>query len=93
MRTSVQQFAPPAALSGIRFTVGRDRHGRWIVCDRDGLVGGIFTDRQSAVHFAMFESDHVPGAVCCVPDHITLRLDFMPAQALPQKAPKGPGRC
>ncbi|MEB2847407.1 hypothetical protein [Endobacterium cereale] len=56
------------AVSGVRFTVGRDENGCWIVDDREGLVGGIFRDRASAVHFAMFESDHQPGAVCCVPD-------------------------
>lgn len=62
------------ASHGVRFMVGRDAGGRWIVSDRDGLVGGLFTDRASAVHFAMFESDHLPGAVCCVPDDVTLSL-------------------
>ncbi|MGI6856271.1 hypothetical protein [Mesorhizobium sp. 1B3] len=51
-----------------RFMVGRDRRGRWIVRDEMGLVGGLFADRASAVRFAMFESDYVPGAVSCVPD-------------------------
>jgi len=60
---------------GVRFMVGRDAGGRWIVSDREGRVGGLFTDRAAAVHFAMFESDHLPGAVCCVPDHVTLSLD------------------
>ena len=59
---------------GVRFMVGRDAGGRWIVSDREGRVGGLFTDRASAVHFAMFESDHVPGAVCCVPEEVTLSL-------------------
>ncbi|MCJ7997352.1 hypothetical protein J5N58_22450 [Rhizobium cremeum] len=63
-----------ASASGVRFTVGRDAQGRWVVADRDGLVGGVFIDRASAVHFAMFESDHRPGAVWCVPDHVTLKL-------------------
>jgi len=57
-----------AEFVGVRFTVGRDERGNWIVDDRDGLIGGIFRDRASAVHFAMFESDHQPGAVCCLPD-------------------------
>jgi len=58
--------------TGIRFTVGRDESGRWIVNDALGKVGGLFTDRASAVHFAMFESDHIPGAVWCLPEHVTL---------------------
>lgn len=60
------------AFSGVRFTVGRDENGCWIVDDHDGVVGGIFRDRASAVHFAMFESDHQPGAVCCVPDGVMI---------------------
>lgn len=63
---------PPA--TSIRFTVGRDACGRWIVNDALGKVGGLFTDRASAVHFAMFESDHTPGAVWCLPEHVTLTL-------------------
>lgn len=63
---------PPA--TGIRFTVGRDARGRWVVNDTEGKVGGLFTDRASAVHFAMFESDHTPGAVWCLPEHVTLKL-------------------
>lgn len=51
-----------------RFMVGRDARGRWVVRDEKDLVGGLFVDRASAVRFAMFESDYVPGAVCCVPD-------------------------
>lgn len=59
---------------GIRFTVGRDATGHWIVSDREGLVGGVFSDRASAVHFAMFESGHSPGAVWCLPEHVVLTL-------------------
>ncbi len=62
------------SVTGIRFTVGRDVCGRWIVNDTEGKVGGLFTDRASAVHFAMFESGHLPGAVWCLPEHVTLGL-------------------
>lgn len=71
MRKSVMTDRDPPAI-GIRFTVGRDATGHWIVSDREGLVGGVFSDRASAVHFAMFESDHSPGAVWCLPDHVVL---------------------
>jgi hypothetical protein len=60
--------------AGVRFTVGRDAGGRWVVSDGQGLVGGLFADRNSAIRFAMFESDHMPGAVLCVPDGQTLSL-------------------
>jgi hypothetical protein len=63
---------PPA--TGIRFTVGRDRSGRWIVNVAQGKVGGLFTDRASAVQFARFESDHTTGAVLCLTEHVRLTL-------------------
>lgn len=58
-----------------RFLVGRDVHGRWVVRDRQGLVGGLFTDRAAAVHFALEESKHVPGDVTCAPDGAIVNLD------------------
>ncbi|MFB9950240.1 hypothetical protein ACFFP0_15375 [Rhizobium puerariae] len=72
MNRALLKSEPPAR--GVRFMVGRDAGGRWIVSDCEGRVGGLFADRAAAVHFAMFESDHLPGAVCCVPDTVTLSL-------------------
>jgi hypothetical protein len=72
----------------IRFTVGRDDDGRWVVVDRDGLVGGLFRDRAAAVHFAMFESSHEPGAVCCVPDGVIGRTPWPAPGKVPALASK-----
>jgi len=58
-----------------RFLVGRNIDGNWIVCDRKRLVGGLFADRQSALHFAMSESEHLPGAVWCANDDDCLIAD------------------
>ena len=70
--------APPRASypSGrhSRFMVGRDANGRWVVRDRQGLAGGVFADRASAVQFALEESDRVPGAVCCAPDDAVISV-------------------
>lgn len=63
MGKALQESYPSTSSS--RFTVGRDVRGQWVVCDRLGLVGGLFADRASAVHFALVESDHCPGAVSC----------------------------
>ena len=49
-------------------------HGRWVVRDREGLVGGLFTDRSAAVHFALEQSNRVPGAVSCAPDEVIVSL-------------------
>ena len=73
MGRPIQESRPPSRYS--RFTVGRDSHGWWVVCDQKGLVGGLFTDKASAIHFAMAESDCEPGAVCCVPDDTILNPD------------------
>ena len=62
------------ALHSHRFMVGRDPHGRWVVSDEMGMVGGIFADKESAVRFALTESDHMPGAVFCAPCEVTLNL-------------------
>ena len=63
------------AHSCCRFFVGRTMDGNWIVCDRERLVGGLFTDRQSALHFAASESQHIPGAVWCANNEDCLIAD------------------
>ncbi|WP_244395913.1 hypothetical protein [Beijerinckia indica] len=71
--------------------VGRDKHGQWAVCDEKGLIGGLFISRDAAIHFAMFESDHVPGAVLYVPDTIIISLEplfKMNRSAAPSVIPK-----
>lgn len=74
---------PPSAPG--RFLVGHDAQGRWVVCDRWGIVGGVFVDQESAIRFARRESDDAPGAVCCAPD--TEVLDFF---AMLGRAPAQP---
>ena len=57
-----------------RLILGRDVNGNWVVCDETGLVGGLFTDRASAVHFALFQSEFAPAAVVCVPENSIVNL-------------------
>lgn len=35
--------------------VGQDRAGRWVVQETDGFVGGLFVNRDAALHFARAE--------------------------------------
>jgi hypothetical protein len=58
-----------------RFTVGRDRRGTWIVQDRQGLVGGLFTNEAAALHFAAEECNHNPADICRAPEGSVLDLD------------------
>lgn len=46
--------------------------GDWIVCDRRKMVGGLFIDQDSAIHFAEAETNHEPGAVWCMGDETCL---------------------
>lgn len=52
----------PSARS--RFTIGCNNNGRWLVCDRQGLVGGIFVDKASAIRFARTESGGRKNHAC-----------------------------
>ncbi|NML74662.1 hypothetical protein HHL25_11055 [Rhizobium sp. S-51] len=58
------QTAPVDPAGGAtRFTVGRDRHGWWVVHDAAGLVGGIFANEEAAIHFARGECGNGTGRV------------------------------
>jgi len=57
-----------------RFIIGHDATGHWVVCDRQGMTGGLFTDRDAAMHFALTESNHAPNAVSLAPDDEVLSL-------------------
>lgn len=75
MDDELQDSQPPSW--GGRFSVGVDAHGRWVVCDRSGVTGGIFADQASALRFARRESGNRPGAICCLPDSTVLDLFAM----------------
>jgi hypothetical protein len=48
--------AEASVTEALHFLVGRDRSNRWIVIETSGCYGGIFTDRDTAVRYARFES-------------------------------------
>lgn len=70
----VQCLTRSAPGSDKRLILGRDADGNWVVCDERGLVGGLFADRASALHFALFESEFAPAAVVCIPEGTVLNL-------------------
>lgn len=73
MGYSIQTYHSPG--SACRFLVGRNIDGCWVVCDRSRLVGGLFADKEAALHFAIAESEHLPGAVWCANDSDCLIAD------------------
>lgn len=56
------------------FIIGQDCHGRWLVRDAQGLIGGVFRDRHAAERFAAFESGHRQGAIRFAPQGVRLDL-------------------
>ena len=60
-----------------RFTIGQDRNGRWVVQDRQGLVGGVFISEHAARHFAADECDHHPEQICRAAEGIVLQFSAL----------------
>jgi len=48
-------FAPRRVCSPHHFDIRRDRRGHWVARDRNGLAGGTFLTRDSALRYALFE--------------------------------------
>ncbi|AVA21270.1 hypothetical protein NXC24_CH01619 [Rhizobium sp. NXC24] len=64
------------SLAGPRPLHSRPRPARrLIVQDRQGLVGGLFTNEAAAVHFAAEECNHNPADICLAPEGSVLDLD------------------
>ena len=57
-------YMPPDPASA--FLVGQDREGRWLAVQAGGRRGGIFLNRDAAVHYARDETDRREGAVSFV---------------------------
>jgi dihydrodipicolinate synthase/N-acetylneuraminate lyase len=74
---SLHSRAPIAPLkreASVRFTIGQDKTGRWVVQDRDGRVGGIFTSEQAARHFAADECGHDAAQIAHARDGLVLQF-------------------
>jgi hypothetical protein len=64
------------------FVVGRDSSGHWTVRGGEGLVGGIFKNKDAAMHYARSEAGGLPGAV---------RLTLAPQELVFDHRPLGKG--
>jgi len=56
----------------LQFVVGQDEVGHWVVVETRGRGGGIFVNRQAALKYAKFESDHRSNAVWSSNEPLTL---------------------
>ncbi len=64
---------PPSCGASIVF-IGKNCRGQWVAQERNGLYGGLFVDRISAMRYALFENGHHPEAIIPVPS--VLELDI-----------------
>ena len=56
------------------FLVGQDREGHWLAVETHGLGGGIFRNRDTALHYARDECRGRPEAVRFAEAPISLTL-------------------
>ena len=49
--------------------------------ERNGLYGGLFVDRISAMSYALFENSHHPEAIIPVPSVLELKISARPNAA------------
>jgi hypothetical protein len=59
-----------------QFLIGKNSCGQWVVRDERGLCGGLFVNRNEALHFAMFENGNRPQAVVMVPEGLELKVSI-----------------
>ena len=45
------------------FLLGRNARGHWVVAETHGLAGGVFLERNQALHFALYECGRRSAAV------------------------------
>jgi hypothetical protein len=65
---------PSTSSNGLRYLVGQNRHGQWVVRDTRGLSGGLFISQREAKRYALLETGNHPENVILVSDPID--LDF-----------------
>lgn len=59
---------PDASDDHMRFLIGQDHSGNWVVTETHGLCGGLFCSKDAAVRFAKFESADRLGSLAITSD-------------------------
>ena len=65
---------PTAGPVSPEFMVGPDTEGHWLVVGTTGRAGGLFANQESAMRYAMLESNRRRGAVRVVNGPLVLKL-------------------
>ncbi len=64
---------PPTRDSSI-VLIGKNSRGNWVAQQQQGLYGGLFIDRTSAVRYALFENGHHPESIVAVSSVLELEI-------------------
>ena len=59
--------------------IGKDKSGRWVAQQQDGLYGGLFVNRAQAVKYALFENGHHAETIVELPRGVELDMAARPA--------------
>ena len=49
--------------AGLSFTIGQDASGCWVALDSHGIAGGLFRNRDDAIHYAGAEIRNAAGEI------------------------------
>jgi hypothetical protein len=63
--------------------IGRNKGGRWVAQEQNGLYGGLFVSRAQALKYALFENGHHPEMVVELAREIELDMGGKPAGSDP----------
>jgi hypothetical protein len=70
LREAGEPEEPDLSNDPLRFLIGQDRTGNWVVTEIHGLYGGIFCSKDAALRFAKFESAERPGSLAVTSDRV-----------------------
>jgi len=65
--------------------IGQNSRGQWIAQKQSGRSGGLFTSREAAVKYAMFETGRRAELVVTVPGILELAMGTFPVVTTPYK--------
>lgn len=54
--------------------VGRNRRGKWVAREQNGIFGGLFVNRAQALKYALFENGHHAESIIEVSHELELDI-------------------
>lgn len=80
---------PAGSSAGSTVFIGKNRLGKWVVREQNGIFGGLFASRAQALKYALFENGQNPEAILEVSGEIELLFHRSPREAQIDAIEKG----